>query len=170
MDLFFFIPAQVDTMALKTSGLGQHDKRIQTCIKLTSFIWNIVLASHNDWQIITELVLLHLYLIKNTCSLSPGPLWRARASGTLYLHIPPSRHHWVDIWWILTVYLLPTLGAWPQAMESVFSFSKHWIATGFLSRVYVRCSLLIAVWNESPELFISPFVVNISPSFPGLWW
>jgi len=27
MDLFFFIPAQVDTMALKTSGLGQHDIR-----------------------------------------------------------------------------------------------------------------------------------------------
>ena len=86
------------------------------------------------------------------------------------LHVPPSRRHWVDIWWILRVYPHPTLGAWPQAMESVFSFSKHWIATSFLSPVYVRCSLLIAVWNESPELFISPFVVNISPSFPGLWW
>jgi len=60
------------------------------CTKLTSFIQNTVLVSHNNWQIINKLDFCCTYLISKNTQLSPGPLLWARGLDTLYPQVPLS--------------------------------------------------------------------------------
>jgi len=62
----------------------------QICTAMTCFIRNTVLASHYDWQIITELDFHCIHFLSITMQLGSGPLQPARAPGKL-CPVSPSR-------------------------------------------------------------------------------